>query len=101
MTTKLATWLADRGEKPRMFALRLGMNAQSIYALCGLRSAQPRAFFKTSTLEKISIETGIPVRRLYSDWAEVEPVPSRVGRPPGRATGRKSAGGGGDGVAAE
>jgi len=70
--TALAAWLDARSESPYAFSIRLGMNQQTIYALCGVPSSRPPAGFKTPTLERIAAETGIPVARLYGDWAGME-----------------------------
>lgn len=92
--TALAAWLKKRGESPYAFAIRLGMYAQSVYALCGVRSSKAPAFFKTGTLERVSAETGIPVHRLYADWASVDPRPARPrGRPKSKSGGAAADGG--------
>ena len=88
MKTTLAVWLENRGETPRGLAARLGMHAHSIYALCGIRAAKAPGFFRTSTLERISVETGIPWHQLHDDWTKVEPMPAGPrGRPRGRKKG--------------
>jgi hypothetical protein len=89
--TALAIWLREHGETPHGFSRRHGIYIQTVYALCGVRSSKSPGFFRTSTLERIEVETGIPWQRLHEDWAKAEP------RRPRKYT-RK---GGGDGVAAD
>lgn len=71
--TAFARWLERRDEAAWAFAKRIGVSRSAVLALAGVRSHRSPAFFKTQTLEKISMETGITVRRLYEDWIRAEP----------------------------
>ena len=88
--TSLAAWLREHGESPYAFSRRVGIYIQTAYALCGIRSSKTPTFLRTKTLERIALETGIPVLTLFDDWAKAEP------RQPRKYTKRES-----DGITAE
>lgn len=75
--TTFSRWLERGGETASGFADRTGMSKAAIYALAGIRSHRSPRFFKTETLRRLSLETGIPVTQLYTDWEEVEQRPTR------------------------
>lgn len=65
--TAFARWLDKRGELPYLYAQRAGLGKRGIYALAGIRAHDSPSFFRTSTLERVSADTGIPATRLYAE----------------------------------
>jgi hypothetical protein len=65
--TSFARWLQKRGELPYVYARRQRLAKPAIYALAGIRAARTPEFFRTSTLERVSADTGIPATRLYAE----------------------------------
>lgn len=94
--TSFARWLAKRGLRPYQYARTLGCDKQAICALAGVRSSRVPRSFMTSTLERVSADTGIPATRLYAeamDALEHEPrLPRRYTRRGDGAADRASSG---------
>ena len=65
--TSFARWLAKRGELPYVYARRQRLGKDAIYALAGIKAARTPSFFRTSLLERVSADTGIPATRLYAE----------------------------------
>lgn len=67
LITAFARVLAQRGLQPHRYAEIHGMGKRGIYALAGIRAHDSPSFFRTSTLERVSADTGIPATRLYAE----------------------------------
>jgi hypothetical protein len=86
--TTFGRWLQKRGEKPHEYARRQGRDKQAVYALAGIRASRAPSFFRTTTLEAIAADTGIPATRL---WAEAMDALKHEPRLPRRYTKRQQA----------